>query len=351
MKPRVFVGSSVENLSIAYAIQESLDFDSQVTVWTQGIFKLSSSALDDLIVSLDKFDYAIFVFKPDDLTNIRNSAHNTVRDNVIFELGLFIGRLGKAKVFYLVPKSSPNLHLPSDLLGHSPGVYDDSREDGNIRAALGPFCNQVRDELKQFLYFNISDFENESKSAKDIIVKKPKFWEYLLAIELLDSKLITINKSYKELDSDSIIQRKVMVDRDALLKFVQASFATYEAMSDQFVRIMKELTLSFGPIGQAGKPIEIKNAVDRLIQICKELLLWEYEVNSFVGEEKLVRVRDCMKGWSKVFIDQFNKIAPRLKLLLEEAALGNVGSARIDFELAVPEGLATINQLIIDSYE
>ncbi|MGK7955033.1 MAG: TIR domain-containing protein [Crocosphaera sp.] len=59
MKPRVFIGSSVEGLDVAYAVQETLDYTAECTVWSQGIFQLSSNTLDDLINSLDKFDFSM----------------------------------------------------------------------------------------------------------------------------------------------------------------------------------------------------------------------------------------------------------------------------------------------------
>ena len=49
MKPAVFIGSSVESLKIAYAIQEELTHNAEITLWSQGIFKLSNTTLDDLL--------------------------------------------------------------------------------------------------------------------------------------------------------------------------------------------------------------------------------------------------------------------------------------------------------------
>lgn len=142
MKPKIFIGSSVETRKIAYAIQENLEYDAECTVWTQGVFELSTTALSSLIRQVHLTDFAIFVFGPDDVTQIRKQEKSTVRDNVIFETGLFIGGIGVERVYFVSPSDNSDLHLPSDLLGISSGRYDSSRQD--YTAALGTFSNQVR---------------------------------------------------------------------------------------------------------------------------------------------------------------------------------------------------------------
>ena len=149
MKPTLFIGSSVEALPVAYAIQQELEFSTEPTVWSQGIFDLSKSTLQSLIESLDRFSFAVFVFQGDDLLKLRDSEQQSVRDNVLFELGLFIGRLGESRTFFIVPRGEESLRIPTDLLGISHGSYDPNRGDGNLRAALGPACSQIRQAIQK----------------------------------------------------------------------------------------------------------------------------------------------------------------------------------------------------------
>jgi len=161
MKPRLFIGSSTEALKTAYAIQENLEHDALCTVWTQGIFQLSGNALVNLLEAVWKYDFAVFVFQPDDISQIRDETVSTVRDNVVFELGLFIGGLGKERVFFLVPKESEKVHLPTDLIGVKPGHYVPSERDEDLLSALGPFCNRVRRQIK-------NEWEEEGEPEPEI---------------------------------------------------------------------------------------------------------------------------------------------------------------------------------------
>lgn len=150
MKPTIFLGSSSEQLDIVYALQENLEHDAEPTVWTQGIFNHTKSTLESLVDLLAEFDFAAFVLAPDDITLIRDFESRTVRDNVIFELGLFIGRLGRSRTFLVVPRGTKDLHLPSDLLGITPTTYEPNRQDGNLVASLGPSANRIRRSIKEY---------------------------------------------------------------------------------------------------------------------------------------------------------------------------------------------------------
>jgi tetratricopeptide (TPR) repeat protein len=150
-KPRMFIGSSVEGLNVAYAVQQNLLHDAEVTVWDQGVFELSKTTIESLSKALQESDFAVFVFSPDDLVKIRSTTSSAIRDNVLFEFGLFIGKLGRERVYFLTPMAG-DLHLPSDLLGITPGKYEENRSDGSMQAATGAACNQIRTQMRALGY-------------------------------------------------------------------------------------------------------------------------------------------------------------------------------------------------------
>lgn len=149
--PRLFIGSSTEGLDVAYALQENLEFEAEVTVWSQGFFEPSTATLSALLQNLGEFDFAIVVFSPDDVLRLRGHEFRTARDNVLFELGLFYGRLGAERCFFAVPRGVVDFHLPTDLLGVAPLTYSVARSDGNLVAALATAANQVRRTLRKIV--------------------------------------------------------------------------------------------------------------------------------------------------------------------------------------------------------
>ncbi|MDX2181542.1 MAG: nucleotide-binding protein [Bryobacteraceae bacterium] len=148
MRPRIFVGSSKESIEIAYSVQQNLEHDAEITVWNQEIFEPSKYVLDSLLQNLDEFDFGIFVFSGDDIVRIRGSEHLSVRDNVIFEMGLFCGRLGRDRCYILMPRGCEELYLPTDLIGITPALFDANRTDSNLSAAVGPACHQIRKRVQ-----------------------------------------------------------------------------------------------------------------------------------------------------------------------------------------------------------
>ena len=147
--PRTFIGSSTEGLPIANKLQALLEYDVNAEIWNQGtVFGLGDGTLEALEQAVLTYEFGIFVFTPDDQLHVRNELKPVARDNVIFELGLFIGRLGRKRVFVVHP-SRKTISLPSDLAGITTAAYD--AEKPNLIAALGPACEKLRAAVARIL--------------------------------------------------------------------------------------------------------------------------------------------------------------------------------------------------------
>lgn len=139
--PSVFIGSSSEGHRIAREVELQLVNYAAVSLWTNGIFVLGRGTLESLMNVLDDFDFAIMVLSPDDLLETRGQNHTSPRDNVLFELGLFMGRLGRERTFIL-SEEGVDLKLPSDLAGIARATYR-KVNDQSLARAVSPACTQM----------------------------------------------------------------------------------------------------------------------------------------------------------------------------------------------------------------
>ncbi len=146
---RLFVGSAQESLKYALAVQQNLDDDTTaVKVWNQA-FQLTRPILTQLIELVNTSDFGAFVFSPEDAAVIRRKRYSVARDNVIFELGLFIGRLGIDRAFILVPSGCEDLHIPSDLSGVVYGTFFPEKKNDDRQAALGSVCTNIANRISE----------------------------------------------------------------------------------------------------------------------------------------------------------------------------------------------------------
>lgn len=148
-RPRLFIGSSSEGKQVALCLQLGLHPEVEATLWSQGVFGLSEGTLESLVNKAPEFDFAALVLTPDDLVEKRKATGRGPRDNVLFELGLFVGQLGRERTFLVYPQDR-DLELPSDLAGVTAATYCE-RGDGNLRAAVGPACTVIGQKISMLV--------------------------------------------------------------------------------------------------------------------------------------------------------------------------------------------------------
>lgn len=144
-KTKIFLASSEKSLSVAEALTTKLsDPLLEIILWKElGVFKLSEHTMESLEVIVNKCDFGIFVLGPDDLLVKDYETYNITRDNVIFELGLFFGKVGRKRSYMLRP-SNIEVREPSDLKGITWASYDIK---GSDKYDFTNACSKIRDAI------------------------------------------------------------------------------------------------------------------------------------------------------------------------------------------------------------
>ncbi|HYJ84612.1 MAG TPA: nucleotide-binding protein [Pyrinomonadaceae bacterium] len=149
--PKVFVGCSTDAYRIAQAIQTNLDPRNVafLKIWPQNVFEPSHHTDQDLIKSAPTFDFAIFILSPDDDVKSHDVEQKAPRDNVIYELGLFMGVLDRDRVF-LLRERNRDLKVPTDVIGVNPINYTPPPEGSDDwEAALGAPSNIIEQAIRR----------------------------------------------------------------------------------------------------------------------------------------------------------------------------------------------------------
>ena len=138
----VFIGSSSEALDVARAVENHLRREVDVTKWTEADWSAGSSFLEWLVGAVWEYDFALMILSPDDWGTSRDETFKIPRANVIFELGLFMGRLGRTRTFIV---QEQGLRLPSDLWGIRTFRYERRR---GLAADLSAPANDIITQIK-----------------------------------------------------------------------------------------------------------------------------------------------------------------------------------------------------------
>jgi hypothetical protein len=194
--PSVFIGSSMEGIDIAREVELQLQRDAVTTIWKDGVFGLGRGTLESLMKVLDQFDFAVMVLSPDDLLESRSQSYASPRDNVLFEMGLFMGKLGRSRVF-IVHEQDANLKLPSDLAGVAISPY---RKRENLSAALSPTCTPIIKAIRSLGFCeqrtqqHIRRLQDRQETTESRIKEAENKVDRIFAYTMPDSTFLTLKR-------------------------------------------------------------------------------------------------------------------------------------------------------------
>jgi hypothetical protein len=116
MPIKVFIGSSTEGKDYARAIGDVIVGlgGYEILPWWSAVFPVGETFIESLISAADRVDAAVLVATPDDLRVMRQREDFVIRDNVLYEYGLFSGKFGRFRTALAVVG---NTVCPTDLRG------------------------------------------------------------------------------------------------------------------------------------------------------------------------------------------------------------------------------------------
>jgi hypothetical protein len=144
-KPKIFIGSSKLGYPIAEKVKVCLGKENDCFLWQdEGVWEVNKSTFENLLRMASYFDFGIFVATADDLTLTNDQIVIEPRDNVILEMALFLGALGRDKSYLLVEEG---IKLPSDFSGiYMPRFV--AKDDDTIQKACRTFADKIQEHFR-----------------------------------------------------------------------------------------------------------------------------------------------------------------------------------------------------------
>jgi hypothetical protein len=208
-RPKLFIGSSKRSLSVANLVADGLEECVDVTIWDEGVFSLNQGFLERLLDILVEFDFAVLIWAADDVTDSKAESKASPRDNVIFECGLFMGALGRDRVF-IIHDQSIDLKIPSDLAGVSLATFEGARVAQDGKAAVRQACNLIKKEIEKPRFPEIVG-DWTSKYALTAEAGRPQVLE---AVEIKAARGgVSISSKHSPVQDDYVAYGRILLEK------------------------------------------------------------------------------------------------------------------------------------------
>jgi Predicted nucleotide-binding protein containing TIR-like domain len=237
----IFIASASEDTAITMMISDAirdaklpntLSFNLEPKPWFKEELSLNQSILQSLVKFPNKYDYGCFLFTPRDALVSNDLSSMRVRDNVIFEFGLFAAQKDGIHKSFIIQQDDINLKLASDLSGIVTAKYTHTDNpqvlNANIKFsvtriinAIEEFENELKDRSTKALDTCITKLKSELEITK--MEDHPKVILNSL-MDLAEIKAEVLDQTVSEVLRDLLTWTNTVVDisdLDDLLKLQQ----------------------------------------------------------------------------------------------------------------------------------
>lgn len=192
----------------------------------------------------------------------------------------------------------------------------------------------------------IREFANETPRAQSLAIERPPYWEYLLTVELLKSKLSPVRRKYDEVHAGLAFRRSRIVPGKEFSTLIQEKMNDLITLAEIFsLCVQKEIPTSWGESGVPGDAIEIKRATDRLAAACDELVQWESDVLSVQPPPAFATIQQLMKGFTSQLLSEIERLPVELSKPFESQNTNTTHTITLEFDVSCD---GRIDQLVAE---
>jgi prolyl-tRNA editing enzyme YbaK/EbsC (Cys-tRNA(Pro) deacylase) len=223
-KLKVFVASSLEAKAEDKFVRGVLEENSVDVITWRDIFHVGEFSLDSLLNISQEIHGAIIISTPDDKVWYRGSELFAPRDNILFEMGLFIKALGAKQVALVFCKDEKGLtpKIPTDISGLNVIFFEREKKAMN-ETQLEKWVHNFK-QVSHPMYFHFND---AVRVLKDNFQKIPSSWideiknyildpfEEMSKSALAGEFILNTNQYY-----DSVLTRLVNSDKSTTIRAI-----------------------------------------------------------------------------------------------------------------------------------
>jgi hypothetical protein len=189
-------------------------------------------------------------------------------------------------------------------------------------------------------------FEKESKSAQHIANRMGFLWGFKLALILLKDKIFTAENSLSDiLENRTFVPITKSLPLPNYIEWIKLRSTNVLLMIEIFKNLLTNdlVNLMTHADCEAGAPLKILNATERIGKLYIRTVEFEIESRSIQPPEGFERIHEIQKGWTKPVQQGINQMIN----CLEKAAQTKKGKElkiKFDIKLEAPDAIPEFNE-------
>ena len=185
------------------------------------------------------------------------------------------------------------------------------------------------------------EFAQESMRAKDLAVDRPPFWEYLLTVEILQSKLERTRRLLADLGRGEVYCPLTSLTHETFSEWFGDAIDDILLLMDVIHSVITNgFARGWGALGEPGDPVEILRVCENLASTTHHMAEWAVNFRSVDVPEEMNHLKMLLQDWPQPMVEQILAIPDRIAAPVQRSVTGTI-EILVVFE--EPENIAEVH--------